>query len=87
VGKGRTGSWSSRRCFAPGRPSGRRVPAARRRAGATTPTLARRRFEFGPRWGLPVFFGYALRRGACPTCGVRVETVPWATGKPQLTTT
>jgi len=24
---------------------------------------------------------------ACPTCGVRVETVPWATGKPQLTTT
>ena len=70
-------------------------PRAHRRptcSGCTQPgpgydTLARRRFEFVPLGGLPVFFGYAMRRGACPTCGVRVETVPWATGKPQLTTT
>ena len=50
-------------------------------------TLARRRFEFVPLWGLPVFFCYAMRRVACATCGVRVETVPWAVGKHQLTTT
>ena len=70
-------------------------PRALRRptcSGCTQPgrgydTLARRRFEFVPLWGLPVFFCYAMRRVACPTCGVRVETVPWATGKPQLTTT
>ena len=70
-------------------------PRAHRRptwSGCTPPgpgydTLARRRFEFVPRWGLPVFFCCALRRVACPTCGVRVETVPWATGKQPLTTT
>ncbi len=50
-------------------------------------TLAPRRFEFVPLWGLPVFFCYAMRRVACRTCGVRVETVPWAAGKHQLTTT
>ena len=70
-------------------------PRALRRptcSGCTQPgpgydTLARRRFAFVPLWGLPVFFCYAMRRVACPTCGVRVETVPWATGKHQLTTT
>jgi transposase len=50
-------------------------------------TLARRRFEFVPLWGIPVFFCYARRRVDCPACGVRVETVPWAAGKHQLTTT
>src|SRR6516162_122402 len=70
-------------------------PRALRRptcSGCTQPgpgydTLARRRFAFVPLWGLPVFFCYAMRRVACPTCGVRVETVPWAAGKHQLTTT
>lgn len=50
-------------------------------------TLAPRRFEFVPLWGIPVFFLYAMRRVACRSCGVRVETVPWADGKQQLTTT
>lgn len=50
-------------------------------------TLAPRRFEFVPLWGIPVFFLYAMRRVACRTCGVRVEAVPWAEGKHQLTTT
>jgi len=46
-----------------------------------------RRFEFVPLWGIAVFFLYTMRRVDCPTCGVRVEAVPWATGKEQLTTT
>ncbi len=49
--------------------------------------LGPRRFEFVPLWGMPVFFLYMMRRVACPTCGVRVEQVPWADGKHQLTTT
>lgn len=50
-------------------------------------TLPVRRFEFVPLWGLAVFFLYAMRRVSCPTCGVKVEQVPWATGKNHLTTT
>ena len=41
-----------------------------------------------PLWGLRVFFLYRMRRVACAPCGgVRVERVPWAEGKHQLTTT
>lgn len=50
-------------------------------------TLPVRRFEFVPLWGLAVFFLYAMRRVDCPVCGVKVERVPWATGKNHLTTT
>jgi transposase len=50
-------------------------------------TLPSRRFEFVPLWGIPVFFLYAMRRVECPTCGVKVERVPWAQGKNRLTTT
>jgi len=46
-----------------------------------------RRFRFVPLWGIPVYFLYPLRRVACPTCGVKVERIPWAHGKAQLTTT
>lgn len=49
--------------------------------------LAERRFEFVPLWQIPVYFVYALRRVACPNCGVRVEQVPWCDGKNHLTTT
>jgi hypothetical protein len=31
-------------------------------------------------------FVYAMRRVDCPTCGIMVERVPWATGKGHLTT-
>jgi transposase len=57
------------------------------RPGPGYDTLPARRFEFVPLWGMPVFFLYAMRRVACARCGVRVETVPWAQGKRQLTDT
>jgi transposase len=50
-------------------------------------TLPPRRFEFVPLWGIAVFFVYAVRRVHCRRCGVRVEALPWAEGKHQLTTT
>lgn len=46
-----------------------------------------RLFQFVPLWGILVFFLYAMRRVDCPTCGVRVEEVPWADGKHHLTKT
>lgn len=56
----------------------------RRRPGYDT--LPVRRFEFVPLWGLAVFLVYALRRVNCPRCGVKVEQIPWASGKQRLTT-
>lgn len=48
-------------------------------------TLASRRFEFIPFWGMLVYFVYAMRRVDCPACGVTVESVPWAEGKRTVT--
>ncbi len=50
-------------------------------------TLAPRRFEFVPLWGILVFFLYARRRVDCPACGIKVEALPWAAGKHRLTMT
>jgi transposase len=47
--------------------------------------LGVRHFEFVPLWGFLVYFAYCMRRVDCKTCGVRVEEIPWATGKHQLT--
>ncbi len=47
--------------------------------------LAERRFEFVPLWGIRVFLLYRMRRVECKTCGVKVEQVPWADGKKELT--
>lgn len=55
------------------------------RAGPGYDRLARRRFEFVPLWGIKVFFLYAPRRVDCRGCGVRVEWLPWASGKHRLT--
>jgi len=55
----------------------------RRRPGYDT--LPERRFEFIPMWGNKVFFVYAPRRVDCPTCGIRVERMPWVVGKHHLT--
>lgn len=55
------------------------------RRGPTYDTLAQRRFQFVPLWGIPVFLLYAMRRVDCRRCGVRVEVVPWAEGKRQTT--
>jgi len=46
-----------------------------------------RRFEFVPMWGFSVFFLYHMRRVECAACGVKVEEVPWGSGKRQLTKT
>lgn len=43
--------------------------------------LKPRQFEYIPFWGYHVFFIYAPRRVDCPTCGVRVEEMPWSNGK------
>jgi transposase len=48
--------------------------------------LTVRRFEFVPLWGFMVFLLYRMRRVSCPTCGVKVEEVPWGCGKHQMTT-
>ncbi len=47
---------------------------------------ASRRFNFIPLWMIPVVLVYTMRRVNCPTCGVKVERVPWAEGKSPLTT-
>ncbi|MGW8224043.1 MAG: ISL3 family transposase [Syntrophobacteria bacterium] len=49
--------------------------------------LKRRRFEFIPLWGYRVFLVYRMRRVNCAGCGVKVEQVPWARGKRELTDT
>ncbi len=47
--------------------------------------LGERRFDYVPLWGIAVFLVYTMRRVECRRCGVRVEKVPWASGKCQLT--
>ena len=47
--------------------------------------LPERKFQFIPFWGFQVFFVYAMRRVNCKGCGVKVEKVPWADGKHELT--
>lgn len=55
------------------------------RKGPGYDRLEERPFEFVPLWGILVFFLYAMRRVDCRECGVKVETVPWASGKSTLT--
>jgi transposase len=45
-----------------------------------------RRFEFVPLWGMTVYFVYQMRRVQCPSCGIKVERIPWAEGKSTMTT-
>ena len=68
-------------------PHGRSRPVCRGcgRRGACYETQPERRFEFVPLWAIPVFFLYAIRRGNCPNCGVKVERVPWSDGKHRTT--
>jgi transposase len=46
--------------------------------------LPERRFEFIPMWGINVFFVYIPRRVNCSRRGIRVEQMPWLTGKHRL---
>ena len=54
-------------------------------SGYDTPATSRR-FDFIPLWMIPVVLVYTMRRVNCPTCGVKVERVPWSEGKSPLTT-
>jgi transposase len=69
------------------RKNGRPICSGCKQAAPGYDRLPARRFEFVPLWGIAVFFVYAMRRVECPTCGVKVEQVPWCDGKNQLTTT
>jgi transposase len=73
-----------------GEPNGVRIEAhlrARRRSpgvcsgcgrrGPTYDTQPVRRFGFVPLWGIAVALVYAPRRIDCPTCGVKIERMPW----------
>ena len=40
-----------------------------------------RDFDFIPIWNIPVTLSYTMRRVDCPTCGIKIEAVPWAQGK------
>lgn len=45
-----------------------------------------RHFRHVPMWGYPVFFVYSPRRVRCRACGaIRVEHMPWASGKRRQT--
>lgn len=68
----------------------RNSPAVCSGCGARAPgydTLAERRFQYPPLWGILVYFVYRMRRVNCRNCGVKVERVPWAQGKSPITTT
>ncbi len=45
-----------------------------------------RMFEYVPIWAFKVFFQYTPRRVICPVHGIKVEFMPWASGKEQMTT-
>jgi transposase len=68
------------------RANGRPICSGCGKKGPGYDRLAARRFQFVPRWGIAVFFVYALRRVDCPRCGVKAEQVPWASGKEHVTT-
>lgn len=69
------------------RANGRAICSGCGRRSPGYDTLPVRRFEFIPMWGIKVFFVYAPRRVSCRRCGIRVERMPWAAGKHQLTET
>jgi len=50
-------------------------------------TKRHRLYEYVPLWSFQVYLRYAPRRVNCPVDGIRVERVPWAQGKEQMTTT
>jgi transposase len=67
------------------RANGRPICSGCGQAGPGYDRLPARRYEFVPLWALAVFLVYAPRRVACPRCGVKVERLPWAEGKSQMT--
>jgi len=49
--------------------------------------LPTRLYKHLPILGLTLYFAYSRRRIDCPSCGVKAEEVPWASGNRQLTET
>lgn len=47
-------------------------------------TLRQREWQHVPLWGIAVTLVYAPRRVDCPTCGVKVEHIPWGPTKSSL---
>jgi len=47
--------------------------------------LTARKFEFIPIFNIRFFFLYIMRRVSCPECGIKVEYIPWASGKSHMT--
>jgi len=47
--------------------------------------LPKRRYQMVPVLGFPMYLVYRPRRVECPRCGVKVEQVPWASGKERTT--
>jgi len=47
--------------------------------------LTVREFDFIPLWNIRVVFEYQMRRVKCPSHGVKVEKIPWASGKSHTT--
>lgn len=44
-----------------------------------------RRYQYVPLWNIPVYFSYAPRRINCKIHGIKVELLPWCSGKEQIT--
>ena len=57
-----------------------------RRCGTHDTARTPRLFQFVPLWGIPVLLEYSMRRASCPSCGIKIERVPWAQGKSPFTT-
>ncbi len=66
------------------RPHKRNRPVCSRKGG-TYDHRTLRTFEHVPLWDRTVHLEYLMRRVNCPRCGVKVERVPWATGKQRMT--
>ena len=46
--------------------------------------LTARDWRHVPLWGIPTWIHYAPARVQCPTCGIRVEKIPWGPSKSPL---
>jgi transposase len=52
--------------------------------GSHYDTLSSRKWRHVKLWGIETFIVYSPRRVNCPTCGIRVEEIPWSLGKSSL---
>ncbi len=55
------------------------------KTGSCYDHLPERDIQHIPFWGYQVYFKYSMRRVNCKECGIKVEQVPWASGKQTIT--